>query len=163
MVTEKDGHSWVEVYFDGVGWVEFEPTAGLPALARPGATTWPRPQCRPCRPARFAGGCRIPWGLVALGAVLLLAASLVIWIWRPAATESDAGDIRQRPAPGWSATATAGLLRWGRRLNQPFRDGQTPREYGADPGPRPPRPRRSLPLVPRPRRRAPPPGPRSTN
>jgi transglutaminase-like putative cysteine protease len=28
-VTNKDAHSWVEVYFSGIGWVPFEPTQGF--------------------------------------------------------------------------------------------------------------------------------------
>jgi hypothetical protein len=35
LVTEADAHSWVEVYFPGTGWVEFEPTSGRPAVERP--------------------------------------------------------------------------------------------------------------------------------
>ena len=35
IITEADAHSWVEVYFPGVGWIEFEPTAGLEAIERP--------------------------------------------------------------------------------------------------------------------------------
>ena len=38
IVTEADAHSWVEVYFPGLGWVEFEPTAGLTAIQRPAET-----------------------------------------------------------------------------------------------------------------------------
>jgi transglutaminase-like putative cysteine protease len=34
-VLELDGHAWPEVFFPGYGWVEFEPTAGEPVLARP--------------------------------------------------------------------------------------------------------------------------------
>ncbi|MCL4507650.1 MAG: DUF3488 and transglutaminase-like domain-containing protein [Chloroflexi bacterium] len=33
-VKVKDSHTWVEVFFPGYGWVEFEPTAGQPALQR---------------------------------------------------------------------------------------------------------------------------------
>lgn len=33
-VTEADAHSWAQVYFPGVGWVDFEPTAGRPAIVR---------------------------------------------------------------------------------------------------------------------------------
>jgi hypothetical protein len=33
-VTGKEGHTWVEVYISGLGWVEFEPTAGLPPIER---------------------------------------------------------------------------------------------------------------------------------
>ena len=32
-VTEKDSHSWVEVFFPKYGWVEFEPTASQPLIA----------------------------------------------------------------------------------------------------------------------------------
>jgi transglutaminase-like putative cysteine protease len=35
VIRQRDAHAWPEVYFPGVGWVEFEPTAGQPDLARP--------------------------------------------------------------------------------------------------------------------------------
>ena len=35
VVTAADAHSWVEVYFQGFGWVEFEPTGGRPGLDLP--------------------------------------------------------------------------------------------------------------------------------
>lgn len=34
-ITERDAHSWVEVYFPGLGWIEFEPTASETQLNRP--------------------------------------------------------------------------------------------------------------------------------
>ncbi len=34
IITGEDAHAWVEVYFPGYGWVEFEPTAGLPGFQR---------------------------------------------------------------------------------------------------------------------------------
>ena len=36
LVKENDAHTWVEVYFPGYGWVEFEPTADELPLDRPG-------------------------------------------------------------------------------------------------------------------------------
>lgn len=33
-VTERDAHTWVEVFFPDYGWIEFEPTAGESALNR---------------------------------------------------------------------------------------------------------------------------------
>ncbi len=35
IVRAKDAHAWPEVYFPGIGWVEFEPTGNQPALVRP--------------------------------------------------------------------------------------------------------------------------------
>jgi transglutaminase-like putative cysteine protease len=34
-VLQKDAHAWVEVYFPGAGWVEFEPTASQSPINRP--------------------------------------------------------------------------------------------------------------------------------
>ncbi len=34
-VRQKDAHAWPEVYFPGIGWVEFEPTSGQTVLMRP--------------------------------------------------------------------------------------------------------------------------------
>lgn len=34
-VRQRDAHAWPEVYFPGIGWVEFEPTASQPRLSRP--------------------------------------------------------------------------------------------------------------------------------
>jgi hypothetical protein len=36
VVLEEDAHSWVEVYFPLYGWVEFEPTSGLPPIDHSG-------------------------------------------------------------------------------------------------------------------------------
>ena len=36
-VLSKHSHAWPEVFFDDLGWVEFEPTSGLPSLYRPTA------------------------------------------------------------------------------------------------------------------------------
>ncbi len=38
-IRQIDGHSWVEVYFAGYGWVEFEPTATFPSLRDATAVT----------------------------------------------------------------------------------------------------------------------------
>jgi transglutaminase-like putative cysteine protease len=35
LVRERNAHAWPEVYFPGIGWVEFEPTGNQTPLARP--------------------------------------------------------------------------------------------------------------------------------
>lgn len=34
VIRQENAHSWAEVYFSGLGWVEFEPTASQPAIDR---------------------------------------------------------------------------------------------------------------------------------
>ncbi|MBN1427939.1 MAG: transglutaminase domain-containing protein [Anaerolineae bacterium] len=34
-VLESDAHTWVEVYFPGYGWIEFEPTSAIQVITRP--------------------------------------------------------------------------------------------------------------------------------
>jgi transglutaminase-like putative cysteine protease len=41
VVRELDEHAWPEVYFPGVGWVEFEPTGNQAPLVRPSGETIP--------------------------------------------------------------------------------------------------------------------------
>ncbi len=58
VVRERDAHTWVEVYFNGAGWVEFEPTAAqsvinrteieqLPPTPTPAPTATPTPSPTP--------------------------------------------------------------------------------------------------------------------
>lgn len=41
LVTERDAHTWVEVFFPEYGWIEFEPTAGESSLERPSGVAQP--------------------------------------------------------------------------------------------------------------------------
>jgi transglutaminase-like putative cysteine protease len=48
IVRGRDSHSWVQVYFPGIGWVDFDPTSGgrdqLPRIAESGTLTTPSPR-----------------------------------------------------------------------------------------------------------------------
>jgi transglutaminase-like putative cysteine protease len=121
-VTDLNAHSWVEVYFEGLGWVEFEPTAGLPPLERPAGEGATGPDGLPLETAGAAAA--IPWGLGILGGILVLLAVVIVRLWRPRLVPviTAADLVRERYAR---------LLAWGRRLGHPAEDGQTPYEYGA--------------------------------
>jgi transglutaminase-like putative cysteine protease len=94
-VKEKDAHAWPEVFFPEFGWVEFEPTASQPPLARPAlpgpqtgaaAAATPRPTPEPTedpqhRLGRLPGatnpGSTINWGQAAQVAALVLGLAVV--------------------------------------------------------------------------------------
>jgi len=42
-VRQENAHAWPEIYFPGIGWVEFEPTASLPEISRPVVRPAPQP------------------------------------------------------------------------------------------------------------------------
>jgi len=41
VVHERDEHAWPEVYFPGIGWVEFEPTSNQAPIVRPSGSNLP--------------------------------------------------------------------------------------------------------------------------
>ncbi|MBI3960432.1 MAG: transglutaminase domain-containing protein, partial [Chloroflexi bacterium] len=53
VITERDAHTWVEVYFPAYGWIEFEPTAGESVLERPSGADLPEPSSIPGAPDEF--------------------------------------------------------------------------------------------------------------
>jgi transglutaminase-like putative cysteine protease len=119
-VTEQDAHSWVEVYFEELGWIEFEPTAGQPTLDRSGDHDAAALTPPPLPPLATRWWQRVPWGLAAVAGIALLLVACIVWLWRPRPAPSAAHLVRDRQAR---------LLRWGARLGHPLRDGQTPGEY----------------------------------
>jgi hypothetical protein len=89
-VTEADAHSWAQVYFPSYGWINFEPTAGLPAITRPAdalpevpAELQTPPEPITARRARliWARGLGIGGGLLAL-ALVCLTIWLIVDAWR---------------------------------------------------------------------------------
>jgi transglutaminase-like putative cysteine protease len=124
VVTESNGHSWVEVYFAGIGWVEFEPTAGLPILERPGVDAQPRPSVPPLPLSRAELRVSISRALAIALASLGLLVALTIWfrhqVRRSRASPDDA--VRELYAQ---------LRRWDSRLNLTSPSGQTAHEHAA--------------------------------
>jgi transglutaminase-like putative cysteine protease len=103
-VRDFDAHSWVEVYFNGIGWVTFDPTpAASPASSqiddhtartsgdarRPPTLGGPQSNVRKADtigvPTGGSGGSTVSWWLVTLTVVVLLAALALSWRIRRAA------------------------------------------------------------------------------
>ncbi|MEK3882591.1 transglutaminase domain-containing protein [Paenibacillus sp. PL2-23] len=84
-VRNADAHSWVEIYFDGYGWIPFEPTSGFlfPYAAAEGEepaapeTEADEPEASPAEPERADSGSGI-WKWLGLAAILAAAAAVLI-------------------------------------------------------------------------------------
>jgi transglutaminase-like putative cysteine protease len=111
VVRERDAHAWTEVYFPGIGWQGFDPTASVPLAGEaPHAGSWLEDARR-----------HAPAFAVALGglcALVVVAPSVLARMRRRLARRTS-----------WAAGAQARLERAGRRLGRPRRTAETPREY----------------------------------
>ncbi|MGK9251843.1 DUF4129 domain-containing transglutaminase family protein [Paenibacillus humicus] len=83
-VRNSDAHSWVEIYFQGYGWIPFEPTAGFaypyPAAAddaAAAATPTPAPSAAPATDTEAAetSGFNVPSYVYVIGGIFLAAAA----------------------------------------------------------------------------------------
>lgn len=119
VVQENDAHAWAEVYFPGLGWIEFEPTPSQTVFARTGGlsgpldlSALPQQEQRPAIPTLWL------WG----GGLLL--ALIVVIVWPPRWFR------RSRTNPQVVVRSVyARLLRAARWLGLTPRGGETPQEY----------------------------------
>jgi hypothetical protein len=126
-VTAADAHSWAEIYFPGIGWVEFEPTTAQPALQRPEAASSPSQEAGlldPLAPLQPRQGA--PW-LALLVASLLLAGSLGFAAWQAA----DRWRLHSAAPEAAITMIFQRLYRHGRRLDAPGPAGETPSQFAA--------------------------------
>jgi protein-glutamine gamma-glutamyltransferase len=133
VVRDFDAHSWVEVWYPGIGWVTFDPTpAASPARSQPddvtaGGITGATPRAPnfggadirtdPSR-RRAVGEQGTPWTEIVLGGlvVVLLTGALTVWVRRH----------RRRLAAGWGPLDDLALaLRRARRDPSPGATLQT--------------------------------------
>jgi transglutaminase-like putative cysteine protease len=134
-VVEANAHAWAEVYFPGHGWVEFEPTAGLPAIERPSEGTVepfepppipPKPdeeQAIATQPWWDVTGW--PWWLTGIVGLVLLASATIAWI------RIDTWRLRRQRPSATMMTLYRRLRRQAARLAVPVRVSDTPNEFAA--------------------------------
>ncbi len=121
VVTGLNAHAWAEVYFPGLGWIEFEPTPTELPREFAGTRTpfeppeWPQGALQQTEPQRF------PWWVVAVGLGLVLA---FVIIWPVKYIRRKQQDPR---ALVWKTYDR--LINQARWLNLEPRGGQTPQEY----------------------------------
>ncbi len=127
IVTQEEAHSWVEIYFPGIGWVPFEPTAGRPGINRsaqsvqqPTPTATLRTTPPTSGPSSTHGG---NIGYIALGLI-----PLAVLLW----AAYDEIFLRQLRPQAVAAEIYRRIRRYGRLLYIPEQDGQTPYEYAAE-------------------------------
>jgi transglutaminase-like putative cysteine protease len=112
VVRERDAHAWAEVYFPGVGWQGFDPTASVPLAGEaPRASSW-------LDEARAA----LPFLIAIVLVVLALA-----FAWGALRRRARARSARRTPS--WGATMLHRVERLGRGAEVPVVPGQTVREY----------------------------------
>jgi transglutaminase-like putative cysteine protease len=81
-VRNSDAHSWAEVYFEGFGWISFEPTAGfvLPT-ALPEGEVMALPDIAALPAVETSEEGTFAWGWVTSIAGGLIAAAALIWLY----------------------------------------------------------------------------------
>jgi transglutaminase-like putative cysteine protease len=131
-VVEADAHTWPELYFEGIGWVEFEPTPSLPAIGRSSSAEARNQETMPT--AFFGKGLEllqnlIPYAVMAASGAILVFLMLsfanffLYWVNR----------LRLR----WMAPPQAlprmfrNLVRQAKGLGIGAVAGTTPQEFGA--------------------------------
>jgi transglutaminase-like putative cysteine protease len=108
-VEAKDAHAWVQVWFPGYGWQNFDPTADVPlANPSPGSVL-----------AGIAGRtlAHLPW--LPIGIVVAVAGVVF-----------ETRRRRLRRPPTWAHQVAADLERGGRRTGRPRAVGETLSAYG---------------------------------
>jgi transglutaminase-like putative cysteine protease len=145
LVTERNAHSWPELYFPGQGWIPFEPTSAMATPERTqSAGLAVRPDWAQQMPDELAAQMsalraaatentatqrRRLAGQVIVGAACGLLLCLCVGLL----IRQLAGRDRLLAPPesaGELAAAYDRLLRWGGRLGRPPRPADTAREYG---------------------------------
>jgi transglutaminase-like putative cysteine protease len=134
VVTEADAHAWVEIYFPGYGWIEFEPTAGRAAITRPRETEdipdFPQ-DLEPLVPSSTSSSDKVTLSIGALLWLRIIIGIVAVAFFVLVATGIDSVLLLLRRSPIDMATVLYNRLRRvGRQLEVSTHMGDTPYEFG---------------------------------
>ncbi len=128
VVTEAEAHSWVEVYYPEIGWVEFDPTGGRAAIERteagPALASSETPNLELAQ--RPGISLRIDAPALAGGALLGLVAAWLTWVMI-----LDPLRLGRRPPGEALLVLYQRLRRQAQHLGIDFAPGDTPYELRA--------------------------------
>jgi transglutaminase-like putative cysteine protease len=111
VVRERDAHAWTEIYFPGVGWQGFDPTASVPLAGEAAsARSWIE-------------------HLRAHALQVAIVIGLVAWLVVSAPRLLDRYRRWRARRRSWAIRAQTRLERVGRRAGRTRRRSETPREY----------------------------------
>jgi transglutaminase-like putative cysteine protease len=114
VVRERDAHAWAEIYFPGIGWQPFDPTASVP-LAGDASTS----------------GSWIQWARHHALELGLLASALVLAASSAPAVTARCGRRLARRHASWATRGLARLEHIGRRAGRVSAPSETARAYAA--------------------------------
>jgi hypothetical protein len=135
VVTEADAHAWVEIYFPGYGWIEFEPTAGIVPITRSRETEevplWPTQALEPLVPPSTSADERTSPMIVSLALWIAVGiAAVVLFILGVSGIDSLLLLLRRSPVK--AATVLYNRLRKSaKQLHVHTQPGNTPYEFGS--------------------------------
>jgi transglutaminase-like putative cysteine protease len=130
-VLQSDAHAWPELYFPGIGWVEFEPTSSMAEIQRPtGAQTV---LGNPLLPEQLEPEASAVWKqwlpflrrIAVPSLIALLAIPLILLVWNLSAPIR----FRWMPSARLMRSVFRGLQAHGARAGIPFTPGTTPSEF----------------------------------
>jgi transglutaminase-like putative cysteine protease len=130
VVRMVNAHAWVEIYFPGYGWVEFEPTGNMPPMERRGEDAGPAGEAAALAPGgQFAGqsGPALDFQVLAalLGTLALVPlGALAAWFLR-----LEQWRLLRLPAGQSVSLVYRRLYRAGRRWNLGTDPARTPGEF----------------------------------
>jgi transglutaminase-like putative cysteine protease len=128
VVSEADAHSWVEVYFPGIGWIPFEPTASRPALetSQQSMPATPVGTISPPETPAVTSAKATPWGwLLPLVALSLFGVLLAVW------AVFDNSRLSRLSEPAAAVEIYRRMRRRSARLVLPLELGDTPNEFAS--------------------------------
>lgn len=129
VIRQANAHAWVEIYFPGIGWVEFEPTAGQPRPVRPEETVEQNAVVTVPIPVSESKSESIPFDWARLQRPLLVIESILVTLLVLLLLSLESWLLYLRPASQAVTVIYHRLYRRGHALGMKTGPARTPHEF----------------------------------